>query len=186
MIEIGAILLCGSSAVSCAERAPLRTHVRDRAKTFAARAGLTDTLPVRRLLLGIGSSLIAVGCGAAPAPNAPSVPAETSPRTVEEAELAIARARSEIDAFAGSAKTPANQPSAAPTEAPKRPAAPTEPLSVSPSADAACSTPCRALASMRRAVGALCELTGEADTRCTEAKKTLAESSSSVGSCTCP
>jgi hypothetical protein len=111
------------------------------------------------------------------------MPAENSPRTVEDAELAIARARSEIDAFAGSAKTPANEPSAAPTEVPKKPAS--EPLSASPSTDA-CTTPCRALASMRRAVGALCELTGEADARCTEAKKTLAESSSRVGACTCP
>lgn len=145
---------------------------------------MTDTLRVRRLLLGIGSSLIAVGCGSAPAPNAPTMPAENSPRTVEDAELAIARARSEIDAFAGSAKTPANEPSTSPTEAPKKP--PSAPLSASPSTDAACSTPCRALASMRRAVGALCELTGEADARCTEAKKTLAESTSRVGACVCP
>jgi hypothetical protein len=38
---------------------------------------------------------------------------------------------------------------------------------------------------MRRSVEALCDLTGPEDTRCVNAKKTLAESRAKVGPCTC-
>lgn len=113
------------------------------------------------------------------------MPAENAPRTVEEATRRIERARSEIDA--------ATAPRPAP-EAPSAPAgAPTDmkPQSASPTSDTPssygtpCSSPCRALGSMRRSVEALCDLTGPEDSRCVEAKKTLAESRTKVGPCTC-
>lgn len=161
-----------------------------------ARSALVDTCSVQRarsslvLLAVAGLSGLGLGCGGAPAgPRAPDAPAavEASPRTIEDAQAAIARARAEIDRAApapqaAQAAQP-GQPSSPP--APPPPSAAAEPNSA-PSAGAdACAAPCRALASMRRAVGALCELTGSEDLRCAEATRTLAESEARVGPCAC-
>lgn len=136
---------------------------------------------VRRAIVCFVLSL-AVGCGGGEGgrpPFAPTMPAEKAPRTVEEAQQRIDRARSEIDRPAGSPAAPAPAPDPAPqsTDAP----------SATPDSHAQgpCSSPCRALASMRRAVDALCELTGASDERCANAKKTLDESRAKVGPCSC-
>lgn len=54
--------------------------------------------------------------------------------------------------------------------------------------DARCVRSCKALASMRRAVERLCELTGEADERCENAKSRLSTSEKKVADagCSCP
>lgn len=110
------------------------------------------------------------------------------PRSVEEAQEQIARARADLEARSSS---PAAQ--ATGTESQK---AASDRHQYSPSAGAsareehggiadACGTPCRALASMRRAVEALCRMTGDGDNRCVDAKRTLSESSARVSSCKC-
>jgi hypothetical protein len=48
-----------------------------------------------------------------------------------------------------------------------------------------CASPCRALASMKRAVEALCRMTGESDTKCVDARKTLADNVGKTASCKC-
>jgi len=139
---------------------------------------------VRRAIVVSVSLIVAVGCGAEGGrPSfAPSVPAEKPPRTVDEALQRIDRARSEIDAnkAAGAAPPAPDSPPAQPTGEPKPTATDAPSAGYSP-----CSGPCRALGSMRRAVEALCELTGAADDRCTTAQKTLQESRAKVGPCSC-
>lgn len=51
-----------------------------------------------------------------------------------------------------------------------------------------CTTACRALDSMRRSVEGLCQLTGDADQRCTSARTRLARAGDRVreAGCTCP
>lgn len=134
-------------------------------------------------------SSLAMGCGAAAMPAAepssdrfaPGVPPESPPRSAEEAQQRIDRARSEIDgskaAVSPASKTPTTDVAPSMQPVPESPSA--------AGAVAPCSTPCRALGSMRRAVESLCELTGSADTRCVNAKKTLTESQAKVGPCSC-
>ncbi|WP_394825228.1 hypothetical protein [Pendulispora albinea] len=95
---------------------------------------------------------------------------------------------------------PASAPSVPPARAPVSKPMPSESSSESvpsgskssesyhanKSAPDPCSTPCRALTSMRRAVEAICRLAGNADARCTDAQKTLAASEQRVASCRCP
>ncbi|MBL0197473.1 MAG: hypothetical protein IPQ09_25260 [Myxococcales bacterium] len=141
-------------------------------------------------LAGLACLPGALGCGGAAGGREPAAArraqgADEAPRTIEEAQAAITRARAEIDRAGrpapGAAPEPA-QPAVPTAPAPphaERPAAP------SAGADAGCASPCRALASMRRAVGALCELTGSEDLRCVEATRTLGESEARVGPCDC-
>lgn len=127
------------------------------------------------------------GADSAPA-KAPASERSTSdhdgfvePQTAEEAQDQIARAKASLegaDKKAGDA----------------RPDAPKAPSPQQPQGGAAtreerpedtCSGPCRALASMRRAVDALCRITGDGDNRCVDAKRTLTESTTRVSSCRC-
>jgi hypothetical protein len=118
----------------------------------------------------------------------------SEPRTVEEAQDQIARARAELAGATGQKREFAPPPASPP---PPPPVAPSTTPASRP-ADAAakaqaesganadtCQSPCRALASMRRAVVALCRLTGDDDARCLDARKTLTESEARVASCTC-
>jgi hypothetical protein len=136
-------------------------------------------------------SATVVACGGAesgsPAPRAPESKAPSrEPATIEEAQDDIARAKAEL----GGAE-PSDAKRFAP--APPPPPPPTQPgaggssprVDSTPSADS-CQSPCRAIASMRRAVGALCRMTGDDDTRCSDAKKTLADSEAKINaSCAC-
>ncbi len=145
-----------------------------------------------------GSLLLAACGGAAEAPaKAPAskTPAadEREPRSIAEAQEQIVRARAELGEAGGD-------------EADKKAQAEPDSSHVSPGAtrpsgDAAsssavreervagaidsCASSCRALSSMRRAVSALCRMTGEEDARCSDAKKTLGESESRVARCHC-
>jgi hypothetical protein len=129
-----------------------------------------------RLLLCL-AVLGAVGCAASREAAAPAAKseAEPEPATLEEAQAQLDRARTEL----GGEAAPPESPSAmapAPAEAPS---------GASSYAATHCATRCRAITSMRRAVSAICRLAGDTDARCTDAKKTLADSEQRVASCHC-
>lgn len=122
---------------------------------------------------------------AAPAKSAAPPPREEppvpEPRTVEEAQRQIAEAAGELEGRAFKA-----------AESDHMTAPPSEPSGSSKAEDRKpelepprCVSPCRALASMKRAVEALCRMTGEADSKCVEAKKTLADSVGKTATCKC-
>ena len=130
------------------------------------------------------------------------------PTSIEEAQQRIAAAKAELaggpGTGAGSSFAP--PPPAADAARPAEPASPsTSPVMPqatsprkAPSAEKPsvlessptrtedrCGGPCRALASMRRAVTALCRMTGNDDARCVEAKHTLADSEGRISPCSC-
>ena len=151
----------------------------------------------------VAGTVVLAGCGgAAPEPAAPSSPAAKSPddaRTtgepgsVEEAQAQIAAARAQLGG-AGSDSSPnrfAPAPGAAPAAGTSPPPAsspaapPAADSSTRPSSQDRCGGPCRALSSMRRAVTALCRMTGNDDARCADAKRTLVESEGRIAPCSC-
>ena len=133
------------------------------------------------------------GCGAAehaaksPGGGAP----EPEPTTVEEAQAQLERARRELEGpleKTAPTSTSAVTPSAS---APPPPAADTSaaggaPFRTPTASEDSCATPCRAMASMRRAVAAICRLAGDADARCTDAKSVLERNEARVAQCSCP
>jgi hypothetical protein len=142
----------------------------------------------RHVLFLVCAASLAVACGGAQEAKAPGAQVERTeadPRTVEEAEERIARARAEIDVEGGAKKTSAGAADAAPKAPAAGSSAATGAESRTSRGADACASPCRALASMRRAVGALCRMTGNEDARCVDAKKTLADSEARVASCPC-
>jgi hypothetical protein len=106
---------------------------------------------------------------------------ENEPTTIEEAQAQLERARAQLQAPAG-ASTAATQS-----------VVPTAPTATTDSAAGGapqppsnpCATACQAIASMRRAVDAICRMAGQDDSRCTGAKKTLGDSETKVASCGC-
>jgi len=154
-----------------------------------------------RALAAVASltALVLAACGGAdgPAPKSASPPMQPAPepRTVEEAQEQIARLSAELGGSSEATKSDAKaepKPESRPQPAP--PAAESTGTGVSAPAAGkdhdqlrfdACASPCRALASMRRAVDALCRMTGDTDNRCVDAKKTLADSLGRTASCKC-
>lgn len=137
----------------------------------------------------VAVALVACGGADTAPPRAPG-PSTTEPTSVEEAQDQIARAKAELGfAPPADAAKIVQQPGAAP--APPPPSTPPRKSSAEPKAESStanadpCVSPCRAIASMRRAVGALCRMTGDDDARCSDAKKTLAESEAKVATCAC-
>jgi hypothetical protein len=137
---------------------------------------------------------MAVGCGgaasmaptktpAAPESEAPAPP-EEEPQTIEEAQAAIARARAELEGQRHDLDASASSKT---TDAPAQPQGDAPPAREErrPGAGAACRASCRALASMKRAVEALCRMAGDADERCTEARRKLEDSTARVAQCGC-
>ncbi|MDB4938133.1 MAG: hypothetical protein JWP87_5105 [Labilithrix sp.] len=138
--------------------------------------------------------------GGMPASKSPGAapPADSAPSTIEEAQQQIAAARAELAGASASESSrfapepPAAAPPPPPASEPSRPSS-TDSSAQRPSAapkanaDAAdrCGSPCRALASMRRAVTALCRMTGDEDTRCVDAKRTLTDSKARIAPCSC-
>ena len=135
------------------------------------------------------STLAAVACGGGPESAAKSPASESQkapreeelpePRTVEEAQEQIARAKERLEA---GGRTVAAEKSS--TEATARADQASQSRREERPADT-CGSPCRALASMRRAVEALCRMTGDTDDRCVDAKRTLDENTTRVPSCRC-
>lgn len=138
-------------------------------------------MSARRHILVFAAFLAA--CGGAAEPRAPgrtaAEPPEPEPTTVEEAQSDINKARAELL----SPPPPAAPADAAPTT-PSAGAA-NKASEESKTESASCQSPCRAIASMRRAVTALCRMTGADDNRCLDAKKTLADSEMKIRPCGC-
>jgi hypothetical protein len=127
----------------------------------------------------------------APETRAPAKSEELAPQpaTIEEAQAQLDRARAELEG-ARRGEGPAVHGSTGTGAVTTPPVAP-EPTTTTASPDAAerepaaCTTPCRAIASMRRAVEAICRMAGEQDARCSGARKTLGESEVRVAGCRC-
>jgi hypothetical protein len=129
---------------------------------------------------------------ASPAKVSKDQPAE--PTTIEEAQDQIARARASLESPSASARDEAKKTE---RSEPQKGASPSSSRSPQgggasssreekPSTEAdTCGNPCRALASMKRAVESLCRMTGDGDNRCVDAKRTLSESTTRVASCKC-
>ncbi len=151
---------------------------------------------LRSTLLGafVATTLAACG-GAGPPARAPESGAaepEADPVSVEEAQQQIARAQAQLSGSSRSADAPAATDASPPAKAaivppPAEPAPDARPGSMSKSGvgEGTCSNPCRALASMRRAVTALCRMTGDADARCLDARRTLTDSEGRIVPCSC-
>ena len=127
------------------------------------------------------------GCAAekagAPAPVVTPAP---EPSTLEEAQAQLARAHAQL----GGAPTDAlhadsgGSPGGGGAAAESTPRSTAEP----PAEDARrspCAVACSAIASMKRAVDAICRMAGEGDSRCVEARKTLADDDTKVARCAC-
>ena len=148
---------------------------------------------LRSSLLTAFVVILLAACGGAASPaKAPESLAEPElePATIEEAQQQIARARSRL---AGGASKAADPPAAASEAAPSlEPATPSWEPGARPDSmtkrgigNGPCSSPCRALVSMRRAVTALCRMTGDTDARCVDAKRTLTDNEGRVTPCSC-
>jgi len=141
------------------------------------------------------SSALAVACGGAdagaPASKSPTesrepVREEVEPRTVEEAQEQIARLSASLDKSDVKKAEPATGDNTPKTETSKPSSATTPQAGATGGSEGACGNPCRALMSMKRAVDALCRMTGDTDNRCVDAKKTLTDSTTRVSPCKCP
>lgn len=146
----------------------------------------------RSLLVLGASTLAAAACGGA-APESkspasttapPSADADREPTSIDQAEAQIAEARAALGDF--EAKPGGDAPAQEPAETPSsRKSEPEAGREADKAPADACASSCRALSSMRRAVGALCRMTGDDDARCTGARTTLGESESRVARCHC-
>ena len=152
---------------------------------------------VLRLLLA--APVLLVACGGAPeAPRSPTsveqdrdgVP-DRAPSTIEEAQDQIAEAQQRLEGgdvdtrmAPGSTEAPSPPPPPPPSDPSGSAGAPAAPKDDATPADA-CMASCRAFASMRRAVEALCRMTGETDDRCAKARRTLGTSNGRVTACRC-
>ena len=153
----------------------------------------------RILVVLLGSGFVACGGGAPESASAPKVPAvEPSaeaadargsggfggmPRTIAEAEETIARTRAELSARPLPPAQPGSKAEKESAPERKQDGDARPPVESRQNSEATC--PCRALTSMRRAVGALCAMTGDADSRCAEARRTLEESIVRLRGCSC-
>jgi hypothetical protein len=143
------------------------------------------------LFVGLAGSVVLAACGGAGEAKAPAKASEPEavtrePNSIEEAQQQIERARADLSPAADKkleydhdSMSPGSTTTVKPTTPPRE-----EASGRSAPADS-CSHSCRALSSMRRAVSALCRMTGEEDARCSEAKKTLEQSESRVAACHC-
>jgi hypothetical protein len=162
---------------------------------------------LRASLFSIAVVLLA-SCASAPSPRGPqaprSAPVGPAPTTIDDAQKDIAHWREVLGLPATEASGSAGVTTPAPTSTAVAPGTsdvantnPPPPPMTTPSqkndtpADATssnvdpCENGCRAIASMRRSVGVLCQLAGDDDPRCVDAKKSLEESEARVARCGC-
>jgi hypothetical protein len=163
-------------------------------------------MPRIRLVLALFViATVAFGCsaaGTAPAPTTAASeksspePAAGAPSDADGAIAEIDRAEGELQralglpAFAEPAKPGAQAPGEAMAQAQPPPAAPAatraadsaSPKAEQESSQDACTTACRALAGMSRATGHLCDLSGEGDARCENARQRVRSATERVRS----
>ena len=157
------------------------------------------------LFVGLAASAALAACGGAggeakPAKSAEpeSAPREREPTTVAEAQELIARLNADLSASESAKKAsevdkdsmqppaPGSGSTSGTTNVkPTTPGGTVREESTRNGPADSCSQSCRALSSMRRAVSALCRMTGDEDARCSDAKKTLEQSESRVARCHC-
>ena len=132
------------------------------------------------------------GCAASPA-AAPSAaePAMTrelrEPATIEEAQAQLERARAELPgAHSVGPPTPTTPTQSGAGAAAESTTRADVSGSTQKAAESRCGNACGAMSSMRRAVDAICRMAGDADARCTDARKTLKDSEAKVAGCGCP
>jgi hypothetical protein len=164
------------------------------------------TLARARVLAAAGVALAAMGgCGAEPK-QAPASPAtggdalkaevkEAEPTTVEEAQARLERAKALLGGIVPGLSSATSTAGGTSVTAPTLPPSGTRETETQNGAGkagadeggrrASCVTPCSAIASMRRAVDAICRLAGADDARCTDARKTLGDSEAKVSPCGC-
>jgi hypothetical protein len=111
--------------------------------------------------------------------------------TLEEAEAALARAKAELETALLTDRDKAKGGEGAPaTGAParRRPARAEESEAKSAQAQktvSPCANACRAFASLERAAAAVCRLAGDANERCSRARRVVADSEERVTTCRC-
>ena len=146
-------------------------------------------MSLRHAIASAALVALAVGCGGAykepsttpttpqPTPSArPAEPDTPEPTTVDEALEQIRVAKGRL--------TPPHD--AAPTKPTAQPGPHPAPGTQEPlHAGSACGDGCRAITSMRRAVTALCRMTGDDDARCKDARETLQSREAKLASCGC-
>lgn len=120
----------------------------------------------------------------APTEREPRDSPEAEPRSIEEAEELIERARKRLALanVGGRLDAPSDASadadgSSSTSEAPAKASAVRQ--------DDMCRESCRALASMKRAVNALCRMTRDDDARCVGARRTLDENVKRIAPCAC-
>lgn len=132
-------------------------------------------------------AVVLAACGGAAEGGAPAQtaapreePAPPEPRTVEEAQRQIAQAVDELEGRSSlSVVNHDAKPKADPSESSDKAS------DYGGAAPNRCASPCRALASMKRAVEALCRMTGESDAKCVDARKTLSDNVGKTAACKC-
>jgi hypothetical protein len=112
------------------------------------------------------------------------------PATIEEAQAQLERARAQLPGWAPPT-TPVTgasveTPGAGGTTQSAESGPSTVPREVDTEPQHRCGNACGAMTSMRHAVEAICRMAGEADARCTDARKTLRDSEVKVAGCGCP
>jgi len=153
-------------------------------------------------ILGLALSACSlVACAASPkaelqpsVPGAVSAPADSfaaqpEPRTLEDAEAQLERARQDLEQLAGSTAPQSATGAATPAPAPAPPEdraerAQTE-AAPAAKAESHCQSACRAFSSLTRASEAVCRLDAEDGKRCERARKIREDSSQRVAACGC-
>ena len=153
---------------------------------------------LRTIAIPLALSLCAACAREGSPARAPMAP---EPESIEQAQQQIEDARQALGlptgiptggpaggaATGGSTSTtpPATPPAAAPPPADASKSSSEAREEGERAAENPCVPSCRAIASMRRAVQALCRLSGATDPRCADAKRTLETSERRVASCGC-
>jgi hypothetical protein len=160
-----------------------------RSRWFGAFALLAVPLGVA----AVGASGCAANDAGGAAPAAPATQdfeksrtaGEPEPATIEDAQAQLERARAALAGWAPGAG-PAGTATGTTQDLEQKK---TEATAGGEPAGARegdrCTTACSAMASMKRAVDAICRMAGDADARCTSARKTADESQAKVVGCGC-
>lgn len=123
-------------------------------------------------------ALALVACGGGMVSGYKSEDKDAAPATLEEAQRQLEAARAELaerETVVLGGQNAATRPAAVQPESSDGARGPEDD----------CARLCRAFASMQRAQAAICRLAGEADARCADAKKSVAESATRVAHCGC-